>query len=103
MLPLEQIAVTLENATTARALKLYELALAVLRARGTVKLDGLDSGLEYRGRSLTIHSRAEQGQLDVGCGRRVLSIERFAGRPQVILYVPGHWEFRLIQAAKVAA
>ena len=84
-------------------MKLYELALSVLRVRGTVKLDGLDSGLEYRGHSLTIQSRAEQGQLDVWCGRRVLSIERFAGKSHVILYVPGHWEFRLIDAAKVAA
>jgi hypothetical protein len=94
---------TPDYAANARALKLYELALAVLRVKGTVKLDGLDSGLEYRGRSLTIHSRAEPGQLDVWCGRRVLSIERFAGRPQVIPFVPGHWELRLIEAAKVAA
>jgi hypothetical protein len=77
--------------------------LAVLRVKGTVKLDGLDSGLEYRGSHLAIQSRAEQEQLDIWCGRRVLSIERFGGRPQVILYVPGHWELRLIEAAKVAA
>ena len=94
---------TREHAATERALKLYELALSVLRAKGTVKLDGLDSGIEYRGDALMIQPRAEQEQLDVWCGRRVLSIERFGGRPQVILYVPGHWELRLIEAAKVAA
>jgi len=90
---------TRDHAAAARALKLYELALSVLRVKGTVKLDGLDSGLEYRGRSLTIQSRAEQGQLDVWCGRRVLSIERFGGKPQVILYVPGHWELHMIEIA----
>jgi len=69
---------TREHAATERALKLYELAMSVLRAMGTVKLDGLDSGLEYRGSFLTIQSRAKQGQLDIWCGRRVLSIERFS-------------------------
>jgi hypothetical protein len=48
-----------------RALKMHYLALSVLRVKGTVKLDGLASGLEYRGRLLDIEWRPEQGQLDI--------------------------------------
>jgi hypothetical protein len=36
-------------------------------------------------------------------GRRVLSVERFRGKPQIIHYVSGPWELHLIEAAKVAA
>ena len=86
-----------------RALKMHDLALSVLRIKGTVKLDGLASGLEYRGRLLNIEWRPEQGQLDIWSGRRVLSVEGFRGKPQVIHYVPGPWELYLINAAKVAA
>ena len=88
---------------TERALKLHEIALSVLRVKGTVKLDGLASGLEYRGTLLNIEWRPDQGQLDIWSGRRVLSVERFSGKPQVIHYVPGPWERHLIEAAKVAA
>ena len=42
-------------------------------------------------------------QLDVWFTRKVLSIERFAGKPQLIHYIPGHWEHHLIGVAKVAA
>ena len=95
---------TREDIATERALKLYELALSVLRMKGTVKLDGLVSGLEYSSGLFIIEWRPDQGQLDVWCGRRVLSVERFRGKPQLIRYVPGAWERVLMQAAaKVAA
>ena len=84
-------------------LKLHDLALSVLRVKGTVKLDGLASGPEYRGRLLNIEWRPDQGQLDIWSGRRVLSVERFCGKSQVIHYVPGPWERHLINAATVAA
>jgi hypothetical protein len=41
--------------------------------------------------------------LDVWFERRVLSVERFAWKPQIIRYKPGDWERHLINAAKVAA
>jgi hypothetical protein len=94
---------TRADIATERALKLYDLALSVVRVKGTVKLDGLASGLEYRGGLLNIEWRPDQGQLDIWSARRVLSVERFRGKPQVIQYTPGHWELRLIEAAKVAA
>jgi integrase len=50
-----------DHVATARALKLHDLALSVLRVKGTVKLDGSASGLEYRGRLLNIEWRPEQG------------------------------------------
>ena len=96
-------AMTRENIATERALKLYELALSVVRVKGTVKLDGLASGLEYRGGLLNIEWRPDQGQIDIWSARRVLSVERFRGKPHVIHYVPGRWELLLIEAAKVAA
>lgn len=43
------------------------------------------------------------GQLDVWFVHRVLSVERFADKPQIIRYVPNVWERHLIEAAKVAA
>ena len=94
---------TRDDIAKERALKMHDLALSVLRVKGTVKLDGLASGLEYRGRLLNIEWRPDQGQLDIWSGRRVLSVERFRGKPQVIHYVPGRWELHLIEAAKLAA
>ena len=93
---------TRKNIATERALKLYELALSV-GVKGMVKLDGLASGLEYRGGLLNIEWRPDQGQIDIWSARRVLSVERFRGKPHVIHYVPGRWELLLIEAAKVAA
>jgi hypothetical protein len=43
------------------------------------------------------------GALDVWCVQKVLVVDRFAGKPQLIRYVPGAWERVLVQAAKVAA
>jgi len=94
---------TREDVATERALKLHDLALSVVRVKGTVKLDGLASGLEYRDDLFNIEWRPEQGQLDVWSGRRVLSVERFRGKPQIMRYTPGNWEHHLINAAKVAA
>jgi hypothetical protein len=94
---------TREDIATDRALKLHDLALSVLRVKGAVKLDGLASGLDYRHGLLNIQYRPEQGQLDIWFTRRVLSVERFAGKPQITRYMPGIWERHLIEAAKVAA
>jgi hypothetical protein len=41
--------------------------------------------------------------VDVWFIPRVLSVERFAGMPQLIRYVPGRWEADLREAAKLAA
>ncbi len=94
---------TREDIAIERALKLHDLALSVLRAKGVVKLDGLASGLEYRHGLLNIQYRPDQGQLDVWFERRVLSVERFRHKTQVLRYVPGHWERHLFEAARVAA
>ena len=94
---------TRDDIAKERALKMHDLELSVLRVKGTVKLDRLASGLEYRGRLLNIEWRPDQGQLDIWSGRRVLSVERFCGKPQLIRYEPGVWERHLIEAAKVAA
>ena len=88
---------------TERALNMHDLALSVVRSKGVTKLEGSTTVLEYRYRMLLIQYRSGQGALDVWFNRRVLSVERFAGKPRVIRYMPGHWERHLINAAKVAA
>ena len=48
---------TRDDIAKERALKMHDLALSVLRVKGTVKLDGLASGLEFRGPLLNIEWR----------------------------------------------
>ena len=88
---------------TEHAIKLHDLALSVVRSKGVTKLEGSTTVLEYRYGRLLIQYRSGKGELDVWFDRRVLSVERFAWKPQLIRYVPGVWERVLMQAAKVAA
>jgi len=80
---------TREDIATERALKMHDLALSVVRSKGV---------------PITIHYRSDVGALDVWCVHKVLVVDRFAGKPQLIRYVPGAWERVLMEAAaKVAA
>ena len=88
---------------TERAIWLHDLALQVVRSKGTPKLEGATTVLDYRYGMLTIQYRTGLGQLDVWFTRKVLAVERFAGQPQLLHYTPGHWEHHLISVAKVAA
>jgi hypothetical protein len=88
---------------TERALKMHDLALSVVRSKGVPTLEGHTTVLEYRYGLLTIQYRSGVGALDVWCVQKVLVVDRFAGKPQLIRYVPGAWERVLVQAAKVAA
>ena len=93
----------IEDIATERALKMHDLALSVVRSKGATRLEGSTSLLEYRYGLLTIQYRSGHGCVDVWFARKVLAVERFAGKPQLIHYMPGHWERHLIEAAKVAA
>ena len=86
-----------------RALKMHDLALSVVRSKGVTVLTGSTTVLEYRYGRLLIQYRSGIGELEVWFERRVLSVERFAWKPQIIRYTPGDWERHLINAAKVAA
>jgi hypothetical protein len=88
---------------TEHAIKLHDLALSVVRSKGVTKLEGSSTVLEYRYGRLLIQYRSGKGELDVWFERRVLSVERFAWKPQIIRYTPGDWERHLLEAAKVAA
>ena len=88
---------------TEHAIKLHDLALSVVRSKGVTKLEGSSTVLEDRYGRLLIQYRSGKGELDVWFERRVLSVERFAWKPQIMRYVPGDWEHHLINAAKVAA
>jgi hypothetical protein len=94
---------TREDIATERALKMHDLALSVVRSKGVTRLEGSTTVLEYRYGRLMIQYRSGKGALDVWFERRVLSVERFAWKPQIIRYTPGNWEHHLINAAKVAA
>ena len=94
---------TREDITAERGLKMHDLALSVVRSKGVPKLEGSTTSLEYRYGLLLIQYRSGKGELDVWFGSRVLSVERFAWKPQVIRYTPGDWERHLINTAKVAA
>jgi hypothetical protein len=96
-------AMTREDIATERALKMHDLALSLVRSRGLTRLEDSTTVLEYRYGILNIQYRSGHGQLDVWFMRRVLSVERFAGKPRLMRYMPGHWERHLIEAAKVAA
>ena len=82
---------------------MHDLALSVVRSTGVTKYEGSSTLLEYRYGLLTVQYRSGRGQLDVWFIRGVLSVGRFAGKPRVIRYIPGHWERHLMDAAKVAA
>jgi hypothetical protein len=96
-------AMTREDIATERALKMHDLGLSVVRSKGVTKLEGSTTVLEYRYGRLMIQYRSGKGELDVWFERRVLSVERFAWKPQIIRYTPGEWERHLIIAGKVAA
>src|SRR5436853_6612382 len=86
--------------TTERALKMHDLALSVVRSKGVPRLDGSTAVLAYRYGLLTIHYRSGVGALDVWCVHKVLGVDRFAGTPQLIRYVPEHLERGLMKAAR---
>ncbi len=88
---------------TERAIWLHDLALLVVRSKGVPRLDGGTTVPDYHYGMLTIQYRTGLGQLDVWFTREVLSVERFAGQPQLLHYIPGHWEQHLMSVAKVAA
>ena len=96
-------AMTRDDIAKERALKMHDLALSVVRSKGVPRLDGSATVLEYRYGLLTIHYRSGVGALDVWCVHKVLVVDRFAGKPQLLRYVPGAWERVLMQAATKAA
>ena len=90
---------TREDIAAERALKMHDLALSVVRAKGRPVVDGPDTVHEFRRGLLTIRYWPGRRSLDVVYVRKVLSVERWLGDLNVIHYGPGHW----IEAAKVAA
>jgi len=93
---------TREDIATERALKLHALALSLLRSNGKRAL-GDPGAIQCKYGNLIIRYWPKQHWLDVVCIERVLTVESFAGRPNVTLYMPGHWERHLVEAARVAA
>jgi hypothetical protein len=78
-----------------RALKMYELAMALVKTNGALVPISLGMVREYRAGSVTIHYLPKSGHMDVWSGRKVLSIERLRGDVRVTRYTPGDWEEEL--------
>jgi hypothetical protein len=78
---------------------MHDLALSVVRSKGK-RAPGDPGAIQCKYGNLTIRYWTKQHWLDVVC---ILTVEHFAGRPHVTLYMPGQWERRLIEAAKVGA
>jgi hypothetical protein len=78
---------------------MYELALSVVEAKGTLVPVGFGTVMEYRTENITIHYLPKSGHMDIWSGRRVLKIERVRGEVQAALYVPGGWEDELEASA----
>ena len=78
-----------------RARRLRDLAVSVMRSKGTSVAVGLATVSVYRRGALTIRCWPKQGQLDVWYGNKVLVIERREGKPHVAHYEPGIWEHEL--------
>jgi hypothetical protein len=88
---------------TEHAMKLYDLALSVVRAKARPRLIGSTVIREYSYGLLTIRYQPEQGTLDIWFVGKVLAVEKWRGNAQLIRYEPGGWEGDLREAAKVAA
>jgi hypothetical protein len=86
-----------------RGLKLHDLALSVVREKGTPIPAGSIPIMEYRRGLLSVRYWPQQGRLEVWHGRKVLRVERWGSKRQLIRYEPGSWEGDLMEAAKVAA
>ena len=82
---------------TEHAMNLYDLALSVVRARARPRLMGSTVVREYSFGLLTIRYQPEQGSLDIWLVGRVLAVERWCGKPQLVLYAPGSWEGDLME------
>jgi hypothetical protein len=93
---------TREDIAQERASKLHDLALSVVRAKGTPRLESSGTVLEYHYGHLNVQYRQGLGPLDVWFIRRVL-IQHFAGKPEPMHYTPSEWERHLFEAARVAA
>jgi hypothetical protein len=84
--------------------RLHDLALSLMRERGTPIPVAAIPIMEYQRGTLALRYWPQHGRLDVWHkGSKVMAVERWGGRLQLVRYVPGIWERMLAQAAKVAA
>jgi hypothetical protein len=82
-----------------RALQMYELAMALVQAKGVLVTIGLMTLRECRHGMLIIRYQPNQDWLDVWSARKVLTVKRWNGSLRIVRYVPGHWEHELEAAA----
>jgi hypothetical protein len=83
--------------TEARALQLYQLAIALVEAKG--ERDGHGTMREYRGHGFVIRYMPTLGYLNIWHGPPVLTVDRRDGVPHVAEYTPGKWEDELERLA----
>lgn len=89
---------TAATAGEVRALHLYELALALVEARGTLVTVGLTKLRELRSGSLLLRYQPAPASLEVWSAGKVLSVRGQDEALRVTRYRPGDWE-RELEAA----
>jgi len=89
---------TAATAGEVRALHLYELALALVEARGTLVTVGLTKLRELRTGSLLLRYQPAPASLEVWSAGKVLSVRGQDEALRVTRYRPGNWE-RELEAA----
>ncbi|HUJ38750.1 MAG TPA: hypothetical protein VLW88_13870 [Hyphomicrobium sp.] len=89
---------TAATAGEVRALHLYELALALVEARGTLVTVGLTKLRELRTGSLLLRYQPAPASLEVWSAGKVLSVRGQDEALRVTRYRPGDWE-RELEAA----
>lgn len=86
---------TAVTAGEVRALHLYELALALVEARGTLVTVGLTKLRELRTGSLLLRYQPAPASLEVWSAGKVLSVRGQDEALRVTRYRPGDWEREL--------
>ena len=86
---------TTATAGEVRALHLYELALALVEARGTLVTVGLTKLQELRTGSLLLRYQTAPASLEVWSAGKVLSVKGQEQALRVTRYRPGDWEREL--------
>jgi len=78
-----------------QALRLYELTLSLVQAKGLPFQYGAIPVMQYKRGNLTIHYLPKAGHLSVWHRYKVLTINPRRGRLRVTRYLPGDWEEEL--------
>jgi hypothetical protein len=91
----------LTTAERKRALRMHDLAVSLVQAKGLQFQSGALPMLQYKRGNLTIHYLPKAGHLSVWYRYKVLTINPRQGILRITRYLPGEWEEELEDAADI--